>query len=320
MRKFLSILLFAAIVGCGAYYYSRHVEEFQLIYELSVWPILVLSIISLAQILFHGLQVKILTDHYELNLSFFQWLGLSRLTTLANLVLPPAGGASLKAVYLKRFHNLKYTSFLASTAIASIIRLVLVSVFAIILLFYSGGTAIDLVPVPGVVLICTLSFLLYGHRIPRSCIFYWEKLADLVKEWQSIRANHQVIRKLILLNCLLYAISSLGIYASFRAFSVNASLALSGVISALIILSNALKLIPANLGVKELVFVTIAGIYGISINEGLHAAALHRIIGAFFTLLLAPGFAYPMTKRTFGEPRFIAQQGSAEPSELSETK
>lgn len=299
IRKIVSILLFASIVGLGAFYYTRHREDFQLITTVSADAVVVLSLLKLALIFCYSLQLKILTDHYNLNLNFSQWFGLSRMTTFTNLLLPLGGGASIKAVYLKKFHNLQYNSFIASTAIASIIRLMITGLFAAALLLSVGRQdGMFLLAVSGAVFFGTLAFLLLVHRIKKHYFPSLGYLKTIIEEWQMIRADHKLIKRLILLNCLVFIISSLEIYVSFRVFSINASLVSSGVISAFTTFSGVLRLIPANLGIKEAVFVAISGIYGIGINEGLHAAVLHRIIGMVLTLVFAPLFAHNLLQKT----------------------
>ena len=293
-RKMLSIILFAIIVGFGTFYYTRHVEDFHLITTITADAVVVLLILNLSLIFCHGFQVKILTDHYKLNLNFSQWFGLSRMTNFTNLLLPFAGGAFLKAFYLKKFHKLKYNSFIASTAIATIIRLMLISLFAVALALLSGRDSIFLIAAAGAAFTGTIAFLLIGHKIQGHYFSFWSNFANLAKEWQMIREDRKMIKELILLNCLIFAISSLGIYVSFKTFSVNVSLVSSGVISAFLILSRALKLMPANLGINEAVFVAISSIYGIGMNEGLHAAVLVRIIGTIWTLVFAPLFTYKL--------------------------
>jgi len=81
------------------------------------------------------------------------------------------------------------------------------------------------------------------------------------------------------------------------AFSIKPSIASSGIISAFTSFSGILRLIPANLGVKETLFVLIANLYGTGVNEGLHAAVFHRMMGTIFILLLAPGFVPKLLSR-----------------------
>ncbi len=72
MRKIATFLLFVALVGIGTFYYIQHKEDFHLITALSIGAVFVLSIIGLITRFCYGLQLKILTDYYNLNLNFLR--------------------------------------------------------------------------------------------------------------------------------------------------------------------------------------------------------------------------------------------------------
>ena len=67
---------------------------------------------------------------------------------------------------------------------------------------------------------------------------------------------------------------------------------MGAIIAGFATLSRAPNLIPGNVGIKEAVFILISSMYGVTANEALHAAAIHRIIGTSTTLFLAPFCAH----------------------------
>ena len=62
-------------------------------------------------------------------------------------------------------------------------------------------------------------------------------------------------------------------------------------------LAGAVKLIPGNVGIKEAIFGTISVVYGIGINQGVHAAVLHRVVRTAVSLVVGSGFAYQLIRR-----------------------
>ena len=60
IRRLISIVLFAAIVVIGVFYYIRHRESFQPITTVSIGAILLLSALKLTLMLCHGSQLKML--------------------------------------------------------------------------------------------------------------------------------------------------------------------------------------------------------------------------------------------------------------------
>jgi uncharacterized membrane protein YbhN (UPF0104 family) len=141
IRRILSYVLLVMIAAMAVLYFMGHREEFHIIGAVSGGAVVLLSVLQLFSGIFYGLQQKILTDHYKLNLNFFQWYGLIRATSFANLWLPFAAGTSVKALYLKKVHNLDYSSFIALTAVMNLIKFMVNSLFACILLLVTIRSA-----------------------------------------------------------------------------------------------------------------------------------------------------------------------------------
>ena len=277
-------------------YYMTHRDEFQLLRSISAQPIIILTVLEVLMILSLGLQMKILTDHYNLGLTFVQCFGLARLTSIANLMFGFAAGASVKAVYLKRFHDLKYGSFIAAAGIAGIIKLMIGGLIATILLLTLGLTAPFLLALAAGISAATVLFHGVAHRIPPRLFSFWSVINDLVNEWRLIRHDRKMILNLLCLSVLLFVIYSLEVYFAFAAFGISAPLSVSGVITAFDNFAGAVKLIPGNVGIKEAIFGVISTIYGIGINEGVHAAVLHRVVRAVVSLVVGSGFAYKLVR------------------------
>ena len=296
-KRVLSLLLLSAVVIFVVVYYTTHREDFELLTTLSAPAIIALVVLEVLMILCLGLQMKILTDHYGLGLTFMQCFGLARITSMANLMFGFAAGASAKAVYLKRFHNLKYGSFIAAIGIAGIIKLMIGGLFATVLLLKLGPTANFLLPIVAAISASTLLFLSLAHKMPQECFSFWSVINDLVTEWRLIRDDGKMILQLVLLSILLFVIYSLEIYFAFEAFGINAPFSVSGVITAFDNLAGAVKLIPGNVGIKEAIFGMISATYAIGINQGVHAAVLHRVVRTAVSVVVSAGFTYELVQR-----------------------
>ena len=289
-RKSGSIVLIIIVAGITVFYFFRHGADFRLMTEVTIWPVAVVSVLKLFEIYIRGRELKVLTDHYHLNLSFSQWFGLTRVMAFANLFFPSLTGASIKAFYLKKFHNLSYSSFVALLGIANILRLMLYAAMAFTLILLSGKISPILLTLSGLLFLCSVTFLLFGHRLPLRLLVRTDKLSRVLEEWKTVRRDRSLTRKIMGLQCCILICYLFQIHFSFLVFMKNASLLTSGIISSFTVFSRVVKIIPANIGVKEAIFSALSDFYGQGINEGLHAAALDRIIGIFFILLLAPGF------------------------------
>jgi uncharacterized protein (TIRG00374 family) len=172
------------------------------------------------------------------------------------------------------------------------------SLFALVLLFFvKAKVPVLLFWVVSFFLLSTVTVLLLAHRVRRDYLPSLRIVQNIGKEWSKFRKDHETLIKLTGINCVIFIIGGLQVYLSFSAFSVHISLVTSGVIAALAIITRTINLIPGNFGIRELIIVTLSGLEGIKVNEGLHAAALSRIIEIALTLILAPGFFYNLSKK-----------------------
>jgi uncharacterized membrane protein YbhN (UPF0104 family) len=295
-NRTLSILLLAVVVVFDVVYFMTHRDDFQLLTRFSIEAVAALVLLEVLMIFCVGVQVKLLTDHYGLGLTFWQWFGLARMTSLTNLMFGFAAGTSVKAVYLKRFHNLKYGSFIAATGIAAIIKFLLGALLASGLLIAMGQAGTFLFATAVGIFGCTLVFFIFGHMIPQKYFRWWGPLHGLVEEWQSIRRNHKLVMQMALLSLLVFALYTFEIYLAFVAFGISAPFSVSAIISAFDSFAGALKLIPGNFGIKEAIFAAISAVYGIGVNEGVHAAVLHRVVRTVVSLVSGSGFVYQFVR------------------------
>jgi uncharacterized membrane protein YbhN (UPF0104 family) len=214
------------------------------------------------------------------------------MATFTSLWIPFGGGASVKAVYLKKFHNLRYTSFIASQGMANMIKMLLNSLIAIILLSGVRTQATAILFITAVsIFIGGVIFFLLSFRENKKLLFSIKYVRNVFDGWQIIRKDVKTVKKLIYVTCVIFVITSLKVFLSFRAFSVDISLLTCGVISAFTTMSSVLNLLPGNFGIKEALVILIAGTDGIGVNEGLHAAALGRITSTILTMIFVPFFS-----------------------------
>jgi uncharacterized membrane protein YbhN (UPF0104 family) len=286
-KKLLSFLFFVGIVAAGIIYYFRHKEDFYLITSVSMSALIVISSLFIVISLSFGLQLKILMNHYNLDIGFFECYGLVRTSSFINLLLPFGGGASFKAIYLKRLLKLRYSSFIASMAIANIIKIMIFALAAVFLVMPLGGV---LSPVSIIIFCASLFFLLLGHKLKKLDITSAGYVSRVIDEWQKIKKDRMTIMKLVCLSLFLFVATTFSTCLLFRAFSVDIPVRAGGTIAAFTSITGLLNLVPGNLGIREALFILISRAYGIEINESVHAAALGRLLQIIWTFVLASIF------------------------------
>lgn len=294
-KKLLSVVFLVCIAAAGIIYYFKHREDFYLITSVSMSALVVISSLFIVISLCFGLQLKILMNHYNLDIGFLECYGLSRTSSLINLLLPFGGGASFKAIYLKKLLKLRYSSFIASMAIANIIKIMIFSLAAVFLVMPLGGV---LSAVSIMTFSASLLFLLLGHKLKKLDITSAGYVIKVIDEWQKIKEDRSTITKLVCLSLFVFAVTSFSIYLSFRAFSVDISARAGGTIAAFTTITGLLNIVPGNLGIREALFIIISRTYGIEINESVHAAALGRLMQTIWTFILASFFRYNFSRKT----------------------
>lgn len=294
-KKLFSVVFLVGIAAAGFIYYFKHRDDFYLITSVSVSALVAISSIFIVISLCFGLQLKILMNHYKLDIGFPECYGLSRTSSLINLLLPFGGGASFKAVYLKKLLKLRYSSFIASMAIANIIKIMIFALAAVFLVMPLGG-ALSAVSI--LTFSASLLFLLLGHKLKKLDITSAGYAKKVIDEWQKIKEDRGTITKLACLSLFVFAATSLSIYLSFRAFSVDISVRAGGTIAAFTTITGLLNLVPGNLGIREALFIIISRAYGIELNESVHAAALGRLMQIIWTFILASSFRYNLSRKT----------------------
>jgi len=294
-KKLLSVVFLVGIAAAGFIYYFKHREDFYLITSVSMSALVVISSLFIVISLCFGLQLKILMNHYNLDIGFLECYGLSRTSSFINLLLPFGGGASFKAVYLKKLLKLRYSSFIASMAIANIIKIMIFALAAVFLVMPLGGV---LSTVSIVTFSASLLFILLGHKLKKLDITSAGYAKKVIDEWQKIKKDRGTITKLVCLSLFVFAVTSLSVYLSFRAFSVDISVRAGGTIAAFTTITGLLNLVPGNLGIREALFIMISRAYGIELNESVHAAALGRLMQIIWTFILASFFRYNFSRKT----------------------
>jgi len=205
--------------------------------------------------------------------------------------LPFAGATPLKAMYLKKFHQMRLSSFVAAMGVAQVLINAVNSGFALVLLMSSiGRTHVLLLSAIGMIFIGALFFLFFVPSLRLNLFPSLNYLTSIAVEWRELRADSKTIKKLVVLNTLNFCLQSFCIIVAFRAFSLHVSFTTAGLIAALTTISGTINLIPGNLGVSEALILAISGLQDISINVGLHVAVLLRFIGIIWILAFAPFF------------------------------
>ena len=301
LHRIVSWGITGAILAFGIVYGVRHADRFHLITTFSPGAIALLILLKLSVMACFGLQLRIVTRCYGARLTFLEWFGLSRATAATNILLP-FGGTALKAVYLKQQHGFKYQSFVAGQVFARLLRIMVLSLLAVFLLLVTARVSGRVVVATVIVCAVAVLVLLTSNQVQRALSRRWPRLGALGREWQCVWSSRKTVTRLVAVNLVSFGLSASAVSVTYSFFGVRPQPLVCMLIVALTALSGVLNITPRNLGIQEAIFIAVSELSGLGANEGLHAAALQRVVGITMTIVLGLAFTRLLSRRAQPEP------------------
>lgn len=300
-NKSISLIILISLIVWAGIYVKNHIDEFGIIFSLSLEYLGILLFLSLLEIFLVGLLTKIITKSFGIDLTSREWFGLSVVTRLGNYLLPFKGGVGLKGIYLRKHHDFPYTYFLTALVATSVMVFFVNSSIGVagMCLVYAYYKIFNWI-VFGILSIFFLLFLaiiIFSPRVPNFRSNFLNKISNAINTWHDIKKNTSVVFKLLLIVLLHAFLSILIIFFAFRAFSVNISLTQAMIIASLSILSMLIGITPGSLGINEAVIVFSSRLFQITTAQGLLVATLRRIVVLFWVFTLGPIFSYILISR-----------------------
>ncbi|MBW2049062.1 MAG: flippase-like domain-containing protein [Deltaproteobacteria bacterium] len=287
-------------------YIRSHAVEFSHIFDLSIEILLLLFVVLLVDSIILGVFTKILLGHLGVALRFVEWYGLSIVSNLWNYILPFRGGAGIRAVYLKKVYQFKISDFLGTMMALYFVTFLVNSIIGLSCLLYLYYEKHYLnVPVFSFLLIVfAISSIVIGlsPRIHYSGNRFVEKLCEVLNAWHSIKRNHKLIMKLIIVILFHALFQLLGIYLGFRAYGLKIALYQCLLISSLLEFSALANLTPGSLGITEGIMVIGAQLFGVTPAQSLLSAGLIRVVNMCLIFSTGPLFQYFLTENIKGVP------------------
>lgn len=300
-NKSISLVILVSLIFWTALYVRGHINEFRIISNLSFKYFVILLLLYLLDIFSVGLFTKVITGTFGIRLEIREWFGLSVVTSLANYLLPFKGGAGLRGIYLKKYHDFPYTYFLTALLATSVI-----------ILFVNSGTGIVGMCLTYVnyrifnwivfATLATLFFLflaviVFSLKVPNFGTNFLKPITNSLNMWHEMKKTTSVVFKMLLIALLHAFLNILIISFAFSSFSLKVSLAQAMVISSLSVLSIFIGITPGSLGINEAVIVFSSRLFQITPAQGLLVATLRRIVILFWVFTLGPIFSYILIRR-----------------------
>lgn len=300
-NKSISLIILISLIVWAGIYVKSHIDEFGIIFSLSLKYLGILLFLSLLEIFLVGLLTKIITKSFRIDLTSREWFGLSVVTRLGNYLLPFKGGAGLRGIYLRKYHDFPYTYFLTALVATSVIVFFVNSSIGVtgMCLVYAYYKIFNWIVFGalGIFFLLFLAIIIFSPKVPNFRSNFLNQISNAINTWHEIKKSTSVVLKLLSITLLHAFLNILIIFFAFRAFSLNVPLTQTMIIASLSVLSMLIGMTPGSIGINEAVIVFSSRLFQITTAQGLLVATLRRIVMLFWVFTLGPIFSYILISR-----------------------
>lgn len=294
LRKHVSKVITFSFLGAFIWYGFANPELFTGLKDIALLSLFLVAIGRLAIYFNNGLFTKWSTEAFTRKLTVGEGFYVGILSAIGNFFGPLLGGTSIRAVYLKKVHNLSYAKFTATLMGYYLILFTVncsMAILSISLLRESQQTA-SLLLFFGVWLALLLALLFVRmpswERFMRNARkkytkFVFKTLVDIEKGWQLIQRDKKLLRRLITLAFLGFLTNYFVAFIEFQAIGVSISPPALGLYAVLVTVSLLVSLTPGAIGIREAILLLVSSTLGVTNQEILQVAVIDR--GVNFALL-----------------------------------
>ncbi|MCF7889456.1 MAG: flippase-like domain-containing protein, partial [Victivallales bacterium] len=262
-------------------------ELFYSLRHISFLDLILLFLFGLSAIYINSTQFRYLAEVFDMRLKFKEWFGLSVTNTMHNYYTPARGGTALKAFYLKKAHNLAYSSFISLTAGTYLFGFFLASLSAVFFIliscllyqqFYETVFLISITLAAATAVIgffsLKIEFSAVFKKIPRLHKF----VLNVEKGLSFFKKNKKLLVKILLFKFLFIVIMAIKLYWAFKAVGIETNLVNILIVQSLVVFSMVLSLTPGNLGIREGIIGLLAAMLDIPLKEAVLGALVDRAV------------------------------------------
>jgi uncharacterized protein (TIRG00374 family) len=297
LRKRASLLITLTVVAVFLIYFLANRGKFEALLHVNVLFLLLIALADLSTIFANGLFIRFIMKPFDKHISLKESSYVSMISSVGNFFAPVGSGFGFRAVYLKKKHGLGYSDYVATLYGNYVIVFLINSFFALLALYmlrHSAGRGyFTLVVLFGGMFV--VSLLLSVIRVPRlkkdpdlrnkHLNFVTRSLISMAAGWNRIISNKLLLGRLITVTVFNFLISIVIAKLEISALHFSISFPALLLFSVLGSLSLFINITPANLGVKEAIYLFSSTVIGLSAPQILSIALIDR--GVLFVVLFS---------------------------------
>lgn len=239
----------------------------------------------------NGLYLLRIMKKLGVHLRFAEAMHISFLTTGLNAFLPLTAGMVFRAFYLKKYHALRYSEFIAVSAGTYLLNYYVVFLAGLVSAFYvylNFGTGILAMTLFSLAILAFTVFIFGSHLIPSFRSPRLNRLNLVLQSWQKLAGDRGLIADLSLLSLANLLITSVQVFVAYKAVGVAVDLKATFFLTSLESLNLFVKLTPGNLGVNEALLAYGGNLIEVPVSRSLLASAVRRVSSYGVLLVLMP--------------------------------
>ena len=285
------------IVITGFLYRER--DTLATLQGISVRFILLLISLQSGVLVVNGIALRILSTKLNVHLKIKEWLGLSFMTTLGNMITPFSGGLIARAAYLKHRHGFSYAQFVTSLAANYLISFMMVSVTGLIVLTVFHRHFGFFWELTLVFLITALILVALVLTPPRELTWnnrLVHNINEAIRGWTYIKRDRALIIRLSFCTMINILLGGAMYQMAYRSYGLAVPFDLSLLVSLLASFSILINLTPGNFGIQEAIVAVSSELLGMGAAYGVLVSLLLRLTGLLVAFTLGALFSYVLSR------------------------
>lgn len=293
--RYISILATIFVLLAFAVYFALNTNKFRPLLHIDWLFLIFIAVLDIAAIAVNGLFTKLILKPFHKEISILESFFVSLISSVGNFFAPAGAGLGFRAVYLKRRHGLSYKDYITILSGNYVIVFLTSSLIGIISLYLLRSRADHqwdvLLAVFAGIFVVSLIMSLVKVPLPNPRRFKSSALRSLLSNlsrvihgWSYIVSHRRLMLQLISLTFFNLGLVMATTFIIIKSLHFSVGFVALMLFSVLGTFSVFINITPANLGVKEAIYLFSSAILGFSLNQIVLIALVDR--GILFLVLL----------------------------------
>ncbi len=304
------LILTALPIALFLIYFRLNQHNFTPLLHLNIALLLIIFAIDLVGIFSNGVFIKLILLPFKKSISYAESFYISLVASVGNFFAPVGAGFGFRGIYLKQKHGLDYADYISILSGNYIIVFLVSSSFGLLALWllraqanpqyytlllmfaaiFVGSIALSVVKLPG-----SRSELGENKGIPARL---WRRVRQVNDGWRVISNDRRLMLQLIAITAFNVLLTIVDTKIIVTALHLPISFASLLLLSTLGSLSLFVNITPANLGVKEAIYIFSSSVVGFSTAQLLSVSLIDRAVLFSSLFILWLFFARPRLAET----------------------